>query len=80
MFVSFNGQNDSLQWGHGIAAVESGMLSTFTPSGDKLQWGHGIAAVESLVFAVEHFLWHILLQWGHGIAAVESILSQHPRN
>ena len=38
-----------LQWGHGIAAVESTWISIRPyPCWIKLQWGHGIAAVESL--------------------------------
>ncbi len=36
-----------LQWGHGIAAVESTELSAVNDASTALQWGHGIAAVES---------------------------------
>ena len=36
-----------LQWGHGIAAVESLYSSATRPFAMLLQWGHGIAAVES---------------------------------
>ena len=36
-----------LQWGHGIAAVESQETVGQGPQASDLQWGHGIAAVES---------------------------------
>ena len=40
---------EQLQWGHGIAAVESEKLVLFAHHRDiVLQWGHGIAAVESI--------------------------------
>ena len=40
--------NMPLQWGHGIAAVESELIHAIKPDLIMLQWGHGIAAVESL--------------------------------
>ena len=42
-----------LQWGHGIAAVESMVESGSVPCACQLQWGHGIAAVESIFIALK---------------------------
>ncbi len=62
----------ALQWGHGIAAVESQKRPGQLYGWETLQWGHGIAAVES-EYRLPGMTISELLQWGHGIAAVESL-------
>ncbi len=38
-----------LQWGHGLAAVETGSSVTSITFCRELQWGHGLAAVETRI-------------------------------
>ncbi len=37
-----------LQWGHGLAAVETGGVVVDEVLAVGLQWGHGLAAVETV--------------------------------
>ncbi len=61
---------NSLQWGHGISAVEIIDLTRKTTREHQLQWGHGISAVE-IAGTLEFIRPKERLQWGHGISAVE---------
>src|SRR5260221_455809 len=60
-----------LQWGHGIAAVETPDAEFPNRLAARLQWGHGSAAVERPVQPAPLLL-GLNLQWGHHVAAVET--------
>ena len=60
----------SLQWGHGLSAVEIVRSSVFQFPDRSLQWGHGLSAVE-ISPAVGSSPSPPPLQWGHGLSAVE---------
>ncbi len=61
----------TLQWGHGLSAVETEPIPVQPDRINSLQWGHGLSAVETISgwFTVPE---GGLLQWGHGLSAVET--------
>ena len=63
----------TLQWGHGISAVEVIAISSMMTGAFSLQWGHGISAVEVGASALGIYTIALALQWGHGISAVEVV-------
>ena len=61
----------TLQWGHGLSAVEIRMRDENESERWQLQWGHGLSAVEISVSVFPQTMTSTPLQWGHGLSAVE---------
>ena len=61
----------TLQWGHGLAAVDGCPRRRLCRRLYGLQWGHGLAAVDGRMFGHDPDPDSMALQWGHGLAAVD---------
>ena len=62
----------TLQWGHGLSAVETPAVIASALGLKRLQWGHGLSAVETDSTAPDKH-GRGKLQWGHGLSAVETV-------
>src|SRR5207244_2932984 len=68
----------TLQFGHGLCAVETlrGLTDNWNP--DQLQFGHGLCAVETWNTRGRFDPGDAALQFGHGLCAVETSATSSP--